>query len=85
MKTNSVNVPYRKQYDENGKLLPLENGVYLSLAPNRKTRHKKPERLFNNSKNFLLKVINLGGNKFCKITTILHMFKNKTVIQYVER
>lgn len=32
----TLNKPYRKQYDENGKVLPLENGVYLNFSHNRR-------------------------------------------------
>lgn len=33
-----MNTPYRKKYDDNGNVLPLENGAYLNTFPNRRER-----------------------------------------------
>lgn len=30
--------PYKKQYDENGKVLPIQGGAYINVGENRKQR-----------------------------------------------
>lgn len=67
----TINTPYIKKYDENGKVLPLEGGKYLHNSPNRKAR-----RSVLNNKSFT------GNHKGHKLT-VSGRFKYKRVVQVV--
>lgn len=69
--TQSINTPYVKQYDENGKVLPLENGVYLHLGDNRK---KRRDILQNKS---------FTGNHKGMALTVSGKFKYRRFVQVV--
>lgn len=60
--TKSINTPYVKKYDENGKVLPLENGVYLHFGDNRKKRREilQNKSFTGNHKGMALNVVNNG-------------------------
>ena len=67
----TINVPYVKQYDENGKVLPLVNGVYLNENPNRRERrrHKSNKSFTGNHKGISLTVS--GKYKYERVTQVI--------------
>lgn len=67
----TINKPYIKQYDEQGKLLPLENGRYIHKFPNRKER-----RSIYKNKSFT------GNHKGISLT-VSQNFKYERVLQDV--
>lgn len=69
---NTVNVPYVKKYDENGKVLPIDGGAYLHKLPNRKQR-----RSILNNKSFT------GNHKGISLT-VSGRFKYERVVQEVK-
>jgi hypothetical protein len=69
---NTLNVPYVKKYDENGKLLNPIKGIYLSGVSNR--RKSKKFRFMNNSKSIPL-VVNQKSKYFKRLQEIV--FVNK--------
>ena len=69
---NRINVPYVKQYDENGKVKPLEGGKYINEHANRKQR-----RSFLQNKSF-------RGNHKGIALTVSGKYKYERVIQVVK-
>lgn len=86
-----MNIPYTKQYDSNGKLIPID--VYPTLAPNRKARRARPARAHGESNNFHLQVV--GRRAFHVVrqritmkrmgTMWMILDKPKTITHYLER
>lgn len=68
----TINKPYVKQYDENGNVLPLVNGVYLHNSPNRRER-----RAILNNKSFT------GNHKGISLT-VSGKFKYERVTQVIK-
>lgn len=52
----SMNIPYVKQFDNNGVLLNPIKGSYLSEFHNRRARREKSTRFYGESKNYHLTV-----------------------------
>ena len=67
-----INVPYVKQYDENGKVLPLPKGGYVNEHPNRRQR-----RQFLQNKSFT------GNHKGISLT-VSGKFKYERVTQIIK-
>ena len=66
----SMNVPYVKKYDENGRVANLINDSLISEFPNRKERRESMQkhRFYGESKNLHLTV--LGALKYLRLKQI---------------
>lgn len=67
----TINKPYVKQYDENGKVLPLVDGVYLNALPNRRQRrsHLSNKSFSGNHRGISLTVS--GKYKYERVTQVI--------------
>lgn len=59
-----MNTPYVKQYNELGEVINRLDGGLKHKFPNRRARHAKPARDFNNKNSFPLVII--GRYRFAK-------------------
>lgn len=70
-----MNIPYVKQYDDNGVILNPIIGKYVNSFLNRKDRRNKPTRFMNNS-NSTPMVVN-GSRRYLKSLQIVQSKNGK--------
>lgn len=76
----TINMPYVKEFDENGQLLNPIKGMFKTQGLNRKMRREKNTRFMNNKKSFPITI--LKTRKFIrKIQTIIFYNESEGVYE----
>jgi hypothetical protein len=78
-----MNIPYKKQYDQNGTLLNPIIAAYLHPFPNRRKRNEEQPRFYGESKNHHLTIVKTA--KFLRHKQIVKLKdgSTKTIHHYL--